>query len=72
MILRKVDYRTQKNFAEEPTNQNTIFQAIRVQSNEPMDTKRRSHERKRSYECFLFRSTPLITIPTASLVEISL
>lgn len=72
MILRKVDYRTQKYVAEEPTNQNTIFQAIRVQSNEPMDTKRRSHKRKRSSECFLFRSTPLITIPTASLAEISL
>lgn len=54
MILRKVDYRTRKNVAEEPTNQNTISQAIRVQSNEPMDTKRRSHKRKRSYECFLF------------------
>lgn len=72
MILRKVDYRTQKYVAEEPTNQNTIFQAIRVQSNEPMDTKRRSHKWKRSSECFLFRSTPLITIPTASLAEISL
>lgn len=72
MILRKVDYRTRKNVAEEPTNQNTISQAIRVQSNEPMDTKRRSHKRKRSYKCFLFRSTPLITIPTVSLVKISL
>ena len=73
MILRKVNYRTRKNVAEEPTNQNTISQAIRVQSNELMlRHKRRSHKRKRSYECFLFRSTPLITIPTVSLVKISL
>lgn len=54
MILRKVDYRTQKYVAEEPTSQNTIFQAIRVQSNEPMDTKRRSHKRKRSLNASFF------------------
>lgn len=72
MILRKVDYWTRKNVAEEPTNQNTISQAIRFQSYESMDTKRRSHKRQRSSECFLFRSTPLITIPTVSLVKISL